>query len=213
MLAGRIFFPGCLNSVTHSNVEPEELREVDAAASGDREARRALFERHRTAAFAVAFRVTGRREDALDVVQDAFIKAFDALGGFQRGASFRTWLLRIVGNRALDVVRARRVRLAASLDGDERGGVPEPADRSGGLDPGAGLEREEAAVRVAAAVAKLPPDQRIVFSMYATGEMTYGQIAEAIGIPVGTVMSRLFHARAKLKVALADLDPARERRA
>jgi RNA polymerase sigma-70 factor (ECF subfamily) len=196
-----------LNSVSASNVQPAEQRLVDAAAAGDREARRELFERYRTPAFHVAYRITGRREDALDVVQDSFIKAFQSLGSFQRDAGFKTWLLRIVANRALDLLRTRRVRLAASFDGDEgSGAAPSPA-AAGEDDPGQRLEREEVGQRVAAAVEELPPAQRAVFSLYATGEMTYGQIAEALGVPIGTVMSRLYHARIKLKARLADLDP------
>lgn len=192
----------------YSNVQTAELRLVDAAAAGDREARRELFERYRTPAFQVACRITGRSEDALDVVQDSFIKAFESLGGFQRDAGFKTWLLRIVVNRALDMLRARRVRLAASLHDDgESGAAPEPA-AAGEEDPGQRLERQEIAQRVGAAVEELPPDQRAVFSLYAGGEMTYGQIAEVLGVPIGTVMSRLYHARLKLKSRLADLDPS-----
>lgn len=196
-----------MNIAPSSNVQPAELRLVDAAAAGDREARRELFERYRTPAFHVAYRITGRSEDALDVVQDSFIKAFQSLGSFQRDAGFKTWLLRIVANRALDLLRARRVRLAASFDGDEdSGAAPEPP-AGGEDDPGQRLERREIGQRVAAAVERLPPDQRAVFSLYATGEMTYGQIAEVLGVPIGTVMSRLYHARLKLKARLADLDP------
>jgi RNA polymerase sigma-70 factor (ECF subfamily) len=198
-----------LNNVSASNVQPAELRLVDAAVAGDREAWRELFERYRTPAFHVAYRITGRSEDALDVVQDSFIKAFQSLGSFQRDAGFKTWLLRIVVNRALDLLRARRVRLAVSFDGDQESGTaPEPA-ATGEPDPGRRLEQQEIAQRLAAAVEELPPDQRAVFSLYAGGDMTYGQIAEVLGVPVGTVMSRLYHARLKLKARLADLDPGR----
>jgi RNA polymerase sigma-70 factor (ECF subfamily) len=193
------------------DVQLTELRLVDSAASGDREARRELFERYRDAAYQVALRITGRTEDALDVVQDSFIRAFDGLRGFQRDAVFKTWLLRIVSNRALDFLRARKVRLAAPIGsgGDEADGALEPlADEPG---PGRGLERQEMAARISAAVEKLPPDQRSVFALYASGDMTYGGIAEVLGIPIGTVMSRLFHARTRLKQALADLDPAARR--
>ena len=75
-------------------VDQSEVRLVDQAAAGDPEARRALFERHRGVAYRVAVRITGRPEDAMDVVQDSFIRAFQRLDDFQREASFRTWLLR-----------------------------------------------------------------------------------------------------------------------
>ncbi|MFO0840386.1 MAG: sigma-70 family RNA polymerase sigma factor [Phycisphaerae bacterium] len=176
------------------------------AAAGGREARLALYERYREAAYAVAFRVTGRSEDALDVVQDAFVKAFESLAGFQQEASFKTWLLRIVSNRSLDLLRARRVRVAASIDAegdDESPGGIEPADRDA-APPDDGLQRAELSQRVRAALDSLPPEQRAVMAMFALEEMTYGQISEALGIPIGTVMSRLFHARRKLQEALGE---------
>jgi RNA polymerase sigma-70 factor (ECF subfamily) len=190
-----------------ANVDPAELQLVDGAAAGDREARRALFERYREIAYRVAVRITRRDEDALDVVQDSFIRAFERLSEFQREAGFRTWLLRIVSNRALDLLRSRRVRLAVRLDGedDERG--PELPSEDPADQPMHGLERLELAQRLRRAIDRLPMDQRAAFALYATGEMTYGQIAEALGIPIGTVMSRLFHARRRLHEMLPDLAP------
>lgn len=196
-----------LNNVEPSNVENPELRLIAAAVGGDRDARRELYELHREAAFRAALRITGRREDALDAVQDAFIKAFERLGDFQQASGFKTWLLRIVTNRSLDLLRARKVRLAVSLDagGDDEEPRYEPPAGELAPAPEARMERRELADRIQAALDKLPPDQKSVFAMYATGEMTYGEIAEAVGIPIGTVMSRLFHARRKLHELLADL--------
>ena len=189
----------------HPNVQTLEHDLVPAAAAGDRDARRELFERFRGPAYLVALRVTGRHEDALDVVQDSFIKAFEALASFQRDASFKTWLLRIVSNRALDVLRARKVRLAASLDLDDDASSPPPVLRAEPV-PGARIENAELAERLANAVESLPPDQRAVFALFATGELTYGEIAESLGVPIGTVMSRLYHARLRLKERLKDLE-------
>lgn len=179
---------------------------VDRAARGDRDAKRLLFERFREAAYVVAFRVTGRAEDALDVVQDAFIRAFESLDAFQRDASFKTWLLRIVTNRALDLLRARKVRIAVPIGGDEDDSGPQPAAPGAAADPSTGMQQQELAERIAAAVETLPPEQRAVFALFATGELSYAQIAETLGIPIGTVMSRLFHARRQLKTRLADLE-------
>ncbi|HUU95804.1 MAG TPA: sigma-70 family RNA polymerase sigma factor [Phycisphaerae bacterium] len=181
---------------------------MDRAAAGDRDARRVLFERYRAAAYQVALRITGRNEDALDAVQDSFIKAFERLAGFQRQAGFKTWLLRIVTNRALDLLRARRVRLAIPLEGDDDAGALAPvADQDAGP-PDEPLERAELAERLARAMESLPADQRAAFALHASGDMTYGQIAEVLGIPVGTVMSRLYHARRRLQAVLADLAPS-----
>jgi RNA polymerase sigma-70 factor (ECF subfamily) len=197
-----------LNSVSPPNVDSSELCLVDQAAAGDREARRALFERFREVAYRVALRVTGRPEDAMDVVQDSFIRAFDRLGSFQQESGFQTWLLRIVTNRALDLVRARKVRLAIPLDGGEDDPVPAVATRDALTRPGERLEQHELGERLRRAIETLPPDQRAVFGLYATGELTYGQIAETLGVPIGTVMSRLYHARRKLHELLPDLAPA-----
>lgn len=198
-----------MNNVPEPTVDPVELRLVQAAAEGDPEARRELFERFRQVAYAVALRITRRHEDALDVVQDAFIRAFDRLAEFQRESGFKTWLLRIVTNRSLDLLRARKVRLAVSLDGDgrEENRGPQPAADEDETAPDRGLERTELLERLQAAVDRLPPEHRSVFAMYATGEMTYEQIAQAVGIPIGTVMSRLYHARRKLHAMLSDLAP------
>ncbi len=203
-----------MNKGHDPNVEPSSVRLVERAARGELAAQRELFETHREAAFAVAVRITGRHADALDVVQDAFIRAFGRLSEFQQESEFKTWLLRIVTNRALDLLRARRVRLAVSLDGDSEDGgraMHTPADDDA-APPDAGLERDELRERLQQAVAKLPPEQQSVFALYATGDMTYEQIAEAVGIPIGTVMSRLYHARRRLHELLADLAPPEVRR-
>ena len=195
-----------MNRVKRSDVNNSEVRLLDAAAAGDREARRELFESYRESAYQVAYRVTGRAEDALDVVQDSFIAAFDKLDRFQRESGFKTWLLRIVTNRALDLLRARKVRLAVPVDGDDDGG-PQLAARETDDAAAPSMERRELAQQLEQAVESLPADQRAVFALYAGGEMTYGQIAEALGVPIGTVMSRLYHARRRLREALPDLSP------
>ncbi len=197
-----------LNKVSPAPVKSPDVRLLTAAARGDREARRQLFERYRDIAYRVALRVTGRPEDALDVVQDSFIRAFERLGEFQGEAGFQTWLLRIVSNRALDVLRARKVRLAVPLDAGEADDPRlEPAAPEQDNHPGRALESRETVDRIRGALERLPADQRVVFSLYATGEMTYAQIADVLGIPIGTVMSRLFHARRRLHDLLPDLCP------
>ena len=180
-----------------------EGRLVAAAGRGDLPAQRELFERYRTVAYRVAHRITRREADALDVVQDAFIKAFERLANFKGDSRFKTWLLRIVTNRALDIVRQRKVRLAVSLSGGDDASIDPPAER-GVVSPSERLEREELAVRAKAALDRLPPDQRAVLALYATGEMTYGEIAEVLDIPPGTVMSRLYHARRKMQEMLSE---------
>jgi RNA polymerase sigma-70 factor (ECF subfamily) len=193
-----------LKNPPHPNDDTPEWSLVERASDGDPDARRELFERYRDQAYRVAFRVTGNGDDALDVVQDSFIKAFESLGEFQRDAGFKTWLLRIVTNRGLDHLRWRKVRLAVPIDGTNDEGPVQvaAAERD---PPGAALERQEMAQQVERAMDSLPPEQRAAFALHASGEMTYGQIAEVTGVPIGTVMSRIFHARRRLREALAGL--------
>ncbi len=157
----------------------------------------------------MALRITGRHEDALDVVQDSFIKAFDSLAGFSGAeSSFRTWFLRLVTNRALDLLRSRRVRRAEPIEadnGEERPrGLTLMDERGAAID--AGLERAELGEQLRRALESLPLEQRTAFALYATGELTYQDIADATGVPIGTVMSRLFHARKRLQAMLKDLE-------
>lgn len=200
-----------MNTVARSHVERSELYLVDRATAGDRDARRELFERFRDVAYRVALRVTGRREDALDAVQDAFIRAFERLGDFHRESGFQTWLLRIVTNRSLDLLRARKVRLAVPIDGGDDDPAPAAASAGAATSPGQQIEQRELGERLRHAIDALPPDQRAVFALYATGEMTYGQIAQLLGIPIGTVMSRLYHARRRLQQMLPELMPEESR--
>lgn len=191
---------------------PDDSELVRRAQAGDGEAFRLLHEAHRDVAFRVAWRLLGNREDALDVVQDGFVRAFAALGSLGDGAGFRAWLLRIVSNRAIDWRRARRLRRMRPLHAadDDAPGIAEPA----AVDPpDAEIQQRELAEAVQHALDRLPDDSRTVLAMYATGQMSYQQIAEALGIPIGTVMSRLYHARRRMRDLLADhLDPGTARR-
>ena len=181
---------------------------TDRAAAGDSAARRALFEQHREAAYRTALRITRRAEDALDVVQDSFIRAFDRLAEFQRESGFRTWLLRIVANRALDVLRTRKVRQAVPLDPDDESRGPQLAAPDTSGPSGQELERQELAQRLRQALEALPPDQRAVFVLRVDEEMSYDEIGKALHIPIGTVMSRLNRAREKLRELLHEYLPA-----
>lgn len=175
---------------------------VAAAKNGDVDAFRRLHEAHREVAFRVAWRVVRDRDDALDVVQDAFVRAFEKLATFTGESSFRSWLLRIVSNRAIDVRRSRRVRrtLPFATGPNDRGvGAPEPATDDPPDDP---AERRELQAAIATAMDALSDEARQVISMYAGGEMTYQEIADALAIPIGTVMSRLYHARRRMREML-----------
>jgi RNA polymerase sigma-70 factor (ECF subfamily) len=177
-------------------------RLVARGARGDQPALDELFRRYRDPAYRVAYRLLGNPEDALDAVQDGFIKALTHLHGFERRSSFKTWLLRVVSNAALDLGRQRRRRDELSAAATERvaadGGVTPDH-----LDPGREAEEADLRTALADALLRLPEAQRRTFVLHVDGGLSYREVADAMGISIGTVMSRLFYARQKLKGMLA----------
>jgi len=179
---------------------PTDDQLISRFASGDRSALDELFRRYRQPAYRVAFRLLGQEADALDAVQEAFVKVLLHLEGFQGRSSFKTWLLRIVSNAALDLgrKRGRRAALPPETEGD---GDPDPgvlvADN-----PARGLENADLRRALDAALAELPEAQRRTFVLHAEGELSYKEVAEILEISIGTVMSRLFYARQRLKSIL-----------
>jgi RNA polymerase sigma-70 factor (ECF subfamily) len=170
-------------------------------AAGQREALEELFRRYRLLAYRVAFRLLGNEADALDAVQEGFIKALTHLHGFQGRSSFKTWLLRVVSNASLDLGRQRGRRETLSLDApvQDEELTQQPLTMH---DPAAGLERADLRRLLNEALADLPEAQRHTFILHADAELTYREVAEVLGISVGTVMSRLFYARQKLRAFL-----------
>jgi RNA polymerase sigma-70 factor (ECF subfamily) len=170
-------------------------------AGGEREALDELFRRYRSAAYRVAYRLLGREADALDAVQESFIKALTHLHNFQGRSSFKTWLLRVVSNASLDLGRQRGRREAVSIDAvvstEPEAGPLVTFDR-----PTQGLEREELRDLLQEALATLPEAQRRTFVLHVEGELNYREVADVLGISIGTVMSRLFYARQKLRAYL-----------
>jgi RNA polymerase sigma-70 factor (ECF subfamily) len=166
--------------------------------AGDRAALDALFCRYRLAAYRVAYRLLGNEADALDAVQEGFVKALTHLHGFQGRSSFKTWLLRVVSNASLDLGRQRGRREALSLDATS----PDEATSARLLsadEAGRGLERADLRVLLDQALGTLSDVQRQTFVLHADAGMSYREVADAMGISIGTVMSRLFYARQKLR--------------
>jgi RNA polymerase sigma-70 factor, ECF subfamily len=172
------------------------------AAAGEREALEELFRRYRTPAYRVAYRLLGNEADALDAVQEGFVKALAHLATFQGRSSFKTWLLRVVSNAALDLGRQRGRREALSLEVASLAGGEPPAllvaDESS-----AGLERLELRLLLDRALLTLSAVQRQTFVLHADAGLSYREVAEVMGISIGTVMSRLYYARQKLREFLA----------
>ena len=176
---------------------PSDEELVTGAAAGDRAALEELFRRYRQLAYRVAHRLLGNEADALDAVQDGFVKALMHLAQFQGRSSFKTWLLRVVSNAALDLGRQRGRRESLALETLRLRSEQEP-----GPAPDHGLEREDLRRDLQAALDQLAPAQRQTFVLHAEAELSYREVADAMGISIGTVMSRLFYARQRLRTLL-----------
>jgi RNA polymerase sigma-70 factor (ECF subfamily) len=170
-------------------------------AGGERGALEELFQRYRLLAYRVAHRFLSHEADALDAVQEGFIKALTHLPSFQGRSSFKTWLLRVVSNAALDLGRQRGRRDILSLDACRmtQRGQEHPQVVA---DPTRGLERADLRQVLDLALATLPEPQRQAFVLHADGELSYREVAEVMHLSIGTVMSRLFYARQKLRAYL-----------
>jgi RNA polymerase sigma-70 factor, ECF subfamily len=168
-------------------------------SEGQSEAFGELFRRYRGLAYRVAYRLLNHEDDALDAVQDGFINALRNAINFRGQSSFKTWLLRVVANAALDLGRQRKrqenrftnetVELDHSVEA---------------LHPSEGIFFEDLMTRLNAALEKLPQAQRETFVLHVDGELSYREVAEVLGVSIGTVMSRLFYARQRLKDFLVD---------
>ncbi|MCE9533973.1 MAG: sigma-70 family RNA polymerase sigma factor [Planctomycetes bacterium] len=169
---------------------------------GDRSSLETIFHRYRETAYRVAHRLLGNEADALDAVQEGFIKALTHLHSFERRSSFKTWLLRIVSNASLDLGRQRGRRETLSIDSiDWR---EQDANQAMlGLDPIQAVEQADLREALDTALAELPESQRRTFVLHVDGGLSYREIADVMKISIGTVMSRLFYARQKLKGLLA----------
>jgi RNA polymerase sigma-70 factor (ECF subfamily) len=175
---------------------------LNRLSGGDRGALEELFQRYRALAYRVAHRFLGHEADALDAVQEGFVKALTHLPSFQGRSSFKTWLLRVVSNAALDLGRQRGRRETLSLNsfGQAEQDQVQPLTAD---DPASGLERADLRRLLDRALATLPEAQRQTFVLHADAELSYREVAEVLGISIGTVMSRLYYARQKLRAFLA----------
>lgn len=159
--------------------------------AGERDAFGMLVERYESAAIGHALVVLGNREDALDAVQEAFLDAFRGLGRFDRRRPFYPWFYVILRNRCYKLLAARRKQPSRSLD-ESRCAILE----GGGNQPNA----------VEAALAELSPPDREMITLKHLDGLTYEELAQRLEIPVGTVMSRLYRARQRLRQILDDSD-------
>ena len=159
-----------------------------------------LVRTHQRQALVIAEALLGNAEDAADAVQEAFVKAFRALGGLRSGSAFGPWFRSIVRNQCRDRLRVHRPA--------EEPWAPEVVDRALWTEPSAPLviQREQLARSLREALAAISPEHREILVLKEIEDMPYAQIAEVMQIPAGTVASRLYHARGALKRALEQME-------
>lgn len=191
---------------TANRQHDEDTDLVQRALAGDADAMGALYETHRERVYRFAYHYVHNQQDALDLCQEVFVRAFESLASFEGRARFATWLMRIANNTCVDHLRHSKVRKHGELDehlvtGDER--VP---GRRAPPEPTRGLERQELQDAIDAALDRLTPEHRAVFVLHAVEGLTYQEIADVVECPVGTVMSRLHYARKRLQGLLAWLE-------
>ena len=176
---------------------------------GEADAYAELVRRTRRSGYRLARRITRNHEDADDVLQDSYVKAFRALDRFAADRPFGPWFLTIVARTALTWLRAGKRRAAESLDEPGRDGSAPLADRIADPDDeAAALERR---IQVERAYARLSDDHRVVLALRVDADLSYAAIAEVLEVPAGTVMSRLARAREALIEVLNEMREAEPR--
>lgn len=185
----------------------EDREIVEKVLSGDRDAFGILVERYQTKVYNMALRMVNNVDDAADMTQEVFLRAWKSLPAFQFESAFSTWLFRMTHNICIDHLRARQRKPTVSMTVYDDGG-----EESTQLDlPDTGPDPEEAAILsenralLARALAMMPPEPREILVMRAINDMSYQQIASILHLQEGTVKSRLSRARALLKKNLTEL--------
>jgi len=179
-----------------------------AAAGGDRGALDALLHRHADLVHRVCRRVTGDPDDALDATQEALIAVSRRIGSYDGRSQFTTWLYRVATNAALDELRrrGRRPRPDAALSGAVPTMATGGASGAGGAVVRGPDDAVVARVDVDAALARLPEEFRVAVILRDLGDLDYAEIAEVLGVPIGTVRSRIARGRAALATVLGNRD-------
>lgn len=176
----------------------EEL--VEAFQRGDSSAFDQLVSRWERKIQGAIYRIVGSGEDARDLCQEAFLKAYRGLGSFKREARFSSWLYQIAVNSCRDRMRRQRGKITVSLDEmSEKGELPFRGDGPSALDL---MEAGDLSKTVAAAVRSLPEEQREVIVLKEYQDLTFLEIAEALDVPVSTVKTRLYRGLTQLKQRL-----------
>jgi RNA polymerase sigma-70 factor (ECF subfamily) len=181
--------------------EPRDEDLVRRAVGGEISAFGILVERHERRVYNIALRMTGREEDARDATQDTFLTALRKLSSFRGDAAFTTWLHRVTVNSCYDLLR-RRARAPVLERDAEHAPEPPPAPDH--------AEDVDLSIDVRRALLEIPEDYRVAMLLHDVHDLPYDEVAAIIGVPVGTVKSRLHRGRVALARVMG-MTPARER--
>jgi RNA polymerase sigma-70 factor, ECF subfamily len=185
-----------------SRPDGDELELIERAKRGDRQAFGALVERYQRRVIGVALAIAHNQDDAFELAQETFVRAFENLSKFESRSSFSTWLYRIAANLAIDFRRreARHVVLRGEEAESEIRRMPSTQGDSYGA-----VRRGELSEKIRNALDQLTPEHRAVILLREVEGLSYDEISEVLNIPRGTVMSRLHYARGRLRVMLKDI--------
>jgi RNA polymerase sigma-70 factor (ECF subfamily) len=181
-------------------VNHEETEMISRCQQGNQEALKEIYDKYHTKVYRIAYGVVRQREDALDIVQEVFIKLFRSIKNFKGRSRFYTYLYRMVMNTAIDHARKGGKKFVSSLD--EEGSL-EPSDRVE-KGPERILLQKELEERVKLALNKLPAEQKAAIIFRDVEGLSYQEMAEAMGCSIGTVMSRLHYGRKRMQGLLKD---------
>ena len=194
---------------TAAQADVPDLELVQQAQAGDTGAFDQLVSRYRNRVFGMIYNMVHNEQDAWDLAQDSFLKAWKSIARFRGQSSFYTWVYRIVMNVTIDWLRKKQIRGGdAEFDDAIQLREIDPASRTvpqADALPHERMEHKEIRSRIDAAIAQLSPEHRAVILMKEIDDMQYHEIAESLGCSIGTVMSRLFYARKKLQNLLRDV--------
>ncbi|MHA3773866.1 sigma-70 family RNA polymerase sigma factor [Verrucomicrobiota bacterium sgz303538] len=186
----------------------DELELVARAQTGDAEAFNELVTRYRNRAYAMIYSMVRNEQDAWDLAQDGFLKAWKSIGRFRGQSSFFTWLYRILMNVTIDWTRRKQIESGTEFDDTHGlrdiapGALTAPKDE---LQPVVKLSDKEIRARIDSAIERLSPEHRQAIVLREIEGMEYQEIADVMDCSIGTVMSRLFYARKKLQSMLKDV--------
>lgn len=192
------------------NLATDDLTLVQRVRTGDQRAFKLLVERYQRKAYAVALGMVRDREEALDIAQEAFVRVYKYLDHFKGDSSFYTWLYRIVSNLCIDALRRKGPGRTDVVEFDETQALDEAFTSAGalgtrlGTNPQKSALRRELAQKIQEALAQVPEKHRAILLLREVEGMSYEELAATLKVPKGTVMSRLFHARAKMQKILSE---------